>query len=312
MLVVFPSALSASAASTEDPPVVVPTTFSEPEPFIYGQGWGLSFQGAYAFTADPLALSIELNGFPKGYFAYQRSQGNHWEGTMTGFIYPEYDQAPLDAGTYTVKLSGKTSAWDGSKVSNFVTNATSTFTIAKVQLGTETRALPDPSNPLVSIISSRLTGDFVESYYPSTEKSAPGSPAGTWTFTVKDLEGAEVYTTTVDRTRGDHTLGASIVWDGAEPGKEYIAVAAFVPSSGSEKNFTVSNADDFEFTASDDGRVIAASDAGETVASEVPPEPDFSVPLWWVILIALALVALIACAVVFAIRLGARTANAQK
>lgn len=311
-LIVLPST-SAFASTTEDPPVVVPTVFAEQQQFLYGQGWSLAFDGGYVFASsvDPAALTVELEGFPKGYIAHQYSQGQ-FGGTMSGFVYPDYEQPPLDAGSYTVKLSGKATAWDGTKYSNFVTNAQSTLTIGKIALGAESRVLPDPSNPTVSIISATLTGEFVDQYYPSSEKSVAGSPAGTWTFTVLDSAGSEVYTTTVDRSEGDHVLGASVVWDGAEPGEEYVAVVTFAPGGGSEKNFTVSAPKDFEFTASTSSRVIAASEAGESVRTQAPPEPDFSVPLWWVILIAMALVALIACAVVFSIRLGARTTNAQK
>lgn len=302
--------LSASASPAEEGPVEETWLDFEPTTVVavYGDGWSLPFTGKSFFAANwnAAALTHEFVGGPSGYtplrYSYTSSFSN--DVGMTGFLYPDYAQKPLDAGTYTAKLDASAVYWYGSGSTHYHGDAEATLTVSKAKLTTDARVQPDPSNPSISLISAWLGGTFVENYYPSADAGAAPSPSGVWTFTVTDSTGDVAFETSVARELGDHAFGASTIWAGAKPGEQYIATAEFAPNGGSEKNFSVEPAPDFDFTGAALSRTVPASTAGDPTASEPPGAPDFSVPVWWIVLMGIVLAALIACAVWFAVRLG--------
>jgi len=220
-----------------------------------------------------------------------------------------YDYPPLAAGVYTFKVTGYQPTGTDAYVAS--TPVPATLTVTKALLGIELRVLADESNGDNAIVSARFTGRFVDEYASSFYPQTATSPAGSWTISIVDAEGTVVEERVIDRTAGDDVLATSFYWDGAEPGEQYTATASFVPSGTSGANFTVSAANSFNYTAPDAQRAVPTSAATEKPAVGLPPEPDFSVPLWWVILAGIVIAALIAFAIVFAIRLGRLPAKAR-
>lgn len=286
----------------EDLPAEIVFTDPTSASIEYGQSWSFPLRGDYMtqwFLSNPENHpgALEISGAPVGYKPGVFIQGS---GAATGALYSNYDTRPLNAGTYSFTITVDAMYFDAHYLGATPTPAVLTITPAK--LGTEVRVVPDPSNPANAIISARLTGRFVEEHSSSEFEGSPLSPAGSWSITLTDSTGAKALERTVDRVAGDDTLATSIYWDEAEPGEQYTASATFTPSA-TPANFEVTPAIDFDYTAADTLREIAESDAAEQSAADLPPEPDFSVPLWWVILIGVAISTLIAFAIVFATRL---------
>ncbi len=115
----------------------------------------------------------------------------------------------------------------------------------------------------------------------------------------------------VERAAGDSVFATSYYWSDAEPGESYTATAEFTPTDAGSGHFALSPATPFNYTAPD-GRDVAIP-AGEAEAPvELPASSDFSVPVWWAVLIGLALAALTAFVVVFAIRLGSTSTPSKE
>lgn len=315
LLAVAASSPATAAIGEGEPVVQSELAFTGTSTFVYGEEWVLTLSGAYAFSHayKPNAITPTISGAPSGYKVNAYGYGDYAKGTMTGQVAGEWDQDFLPAGTYPVKVTGSALVFSGTEVLEYRGADETTLTIEKIPLSVETRVLQNPESPTSAVIGTRLAGTFVDNYfyYPYYEGRYVHSPGGTWTITVKDSEGATVFEEVTERTDGDHTLGASAIWNDAEAGEQYVASAVFSPNAGSAKNFAVEPSNGFEFTGADSARTVAASDAGDPTASEPPVEPDFSVPVWWVILIGLALLALIGCAVVFAVRLGGMVRDAK-
>lgn len=300
--------LSAAASPSEDPPVAEgELEFTGASTFTYGEGWVLGFKGIYAFgdyySSQPTV--VELVGGPPGYRVGRTAVSNVDPEGMTGYAYPENPQAPLDAGTYVVKLTAS-ALYGYPEETQYRGSDEISLTIEKAKLTPQTRATLDPSNPGVWVLSGQLTGDFASNYYPTAEPYAPLSPAGTWTFRVTDSSGADVFESSVERTAGDHSLGASVAFTGAEAQSQYTVTAEFSPSGGSEKNFTVSKSAGFEFTGSDEVREFAVSTADTSTSSEPPAAPDVSLPVWLVAAYAVAAAGAATASVLLVMRLRSR------
>ena len=300
--------LGAGAAHAEELPVAI--SFNEPrtKTVEYGQVWDFAFIGddivAFEYDLDKhpgneAIFQVKTTGTPSGYApaAYAYVAG----GGTTGSVFHDYGTPLLGVGSYTFSV-----AVDGIGFGNTYKGETpqpASLTITPAALGTEVRVVPDEADPRNAIVTARFTGRFVDEYQSSYFPGAAISPAGQWSITVVDAAGDVAVERSVDREAGDDTLATSFYWSGAKPGEQYTATATFTPSGTSGANFAATPAAAFEFTADESQRVVAASDAIEKPAADLPPEPDLSVPLWLVLLIGLASAALITVAVIFGVRL---------
>ena len=248
--------------------------------------------------------TMDITGFPSGY------EPQRYFGGSTGTLTPAATSPHLPPGTYTIAAKGSY-VQDEPPYGTTLTGSSATPAVIRITpaaLDTTVKVVPDASDPTASVITLVFTGDFVDSYRPIGHGGA-GGPEGSWTVTISDRDDAVVDTITVDTEPTTPSLGHSIFWAKGTPGASYTATAQFTPTGSSSTNFAIGGPSSFPFTverSSDEAKPDADVD---TPAIQEPDVAGFSVPLWWVILIAVALAALVTLAVVFAVRLGRSPAS---
>jgi len=267
----------------------------------YGTDWYLQVTsnnpGHFAPSWETGTMNI--TGFPTGYEPQRYFGGN------TGTLTPAATSPHLPPGTYTISAKGSYVQGEP-PFGSTLTGSSATpavIRIAPAALKTTVKVVPDSSDPTASIITLVFTGDFVDSYRPIAHGGA-GGPEGSWKVTISDKDDAVVDTITVDTEPATPSLGHSIFWAKGSPGASYTATAQFTPTGSSTTNFAIGGASSFPFTVEKSNDASKPDVDVDTPALEEPDVAGFSVPLWWVILIAVALAALVALAVVFAVRLG--------
>lgn len=286
-----------------------PVEFVSPSLTVeYGEYWHFDVAASrdflyYLYRSGNYTLSS--TGTPSGYQAgiYLNSaySGTGGDGEPSGSIYPNYDSAPLSAGTYTFSLSGSTTIGSGPISGHTPTPAR--LTVSKAALGIDLRVLGDSNNPKGAVVNAAFSGRYVDEYTSSTFDYAAISPAGVWKITLKDDEGAIVTERSFERTAGDDNLAVSFYWPDAEPNRQYTANATFTPSGSSAANFSVTPATEFSYTAPGTGRPTPASTAPAEAPGVLPEPAEFALPLWALILAGVLAAGLGALVTVFGIRL---------
>lgn len=288
--------------------VLLPTSTAAADPILefdeprtveveYGQYWQLVLRGKdFGMLHKDIEASIPtLPSYPLTLNPHRDSFPNNpvYAVTVLG------DQRPLGAGTYSV-VAGYVDADNVAKT----TTLPAGVVIKPAALVSELRVVADKNNPINAVVTVRFTGRFIDEFYSSTYIGSPLMPSGEWSVDIADASGETVKSFTVTRNADDDVVATTFYWDGAKSGETYTASAAFAPTGDAVKNFTIATPGSFEYTAATATRPVPQSTASAAPADSVAAEPDFGVPLWWVILIGVALAALIVFAVVFAIKLG--------
>lgn len=305
------SQAAAVAASATDYPVEIAFASPASATIEYGQYWYFEVSGSsdYYYNIYSSGNSVvTATGTPSGYQAQQALYGS-FEGTK-GQLSAGYDVAPLGAGTYTFSIGGTTSFGEDSYTGK--TPSPATLIVEKAKLGVELRVLADPSNGDAAIVTAKFTGRFVDEYQSSFFAGAAQSPAGTWSITVKDADGEVAIERNVERAAGDDVLATSFYWADAEPGQQYTASAAFVPSGNSASNFSIGAAQNFAYTAPEEQRPVPTSTATEKPDASLPEATGFGLPLWTVILVAVLIVALGVLVTILSVRLSRRPSPSAK
>lgn len=299
VLIAVLSLAPVAAARADGPPV----SFTEPAVVIeYGQHWSFTAVAKETWVViGPWSGSSSFSGGPSGYvpstnFVYDRQAY-----TTTVWISPQPGVRPLPAGKYTINAT-VTNQYEDS--TGDTTGAPATLTVNPAALGIEVRATDDPSNKENAILTARFTGEFLNDMVPTGYDDAPLKPAGRWTLVVKDEAGTVVEQFESERLSTDESMATSFYWEGPSRGSTYSVSASFSPTSESARNFAVTNGPDFNYTVSAVEREVPTSSASAQAQEEALPKPDFSVPLWWILLIGATLATLIAFTVIFAIRWG--------
>lgn len=294
---------TAGPAAADDDPEVAPVTIIINEGAIvdveYGEDWSFSYTASPYRDFLPIPVVV-ATGTPKGWapshFTYSPDYG-----TIVGGINSSSAAAWLEPGTYSFLV--KVDAY-GYPFQFRGQSPPVTVTVAAAQLAVDARIVPDQSNGSNAIVSASLSGGFVDRYVqPQFNPRGVPSPAGTWDFVITSKDGTVADERSIPRVEGSDTFGASYYWDGAIPGESYSLAAAFTPDASLAKRFAVTAAESFDYTSPGELRVAeeASAQAPTPLTTVVG---GFAVPAWWIGLIALAIAALLAFIVVFAIRLG--------
>jgi len=297
-----------SAARAEEPlpPVTLTLDFTEPQSLSveYGEYWSFGLTGddyIVIFHGQPDERTVTSTGTPSGYtpaLDLHHGPNDSMEYGLRGTLSGDWQARPLGAGSYTFIVASKGTSYTAQ------TPNPAKLTITPAKLGIDLRMVADDSSPENTIITLKFAGRFVDEYGSTDFPGAPLSPAGSWQVKIVGSDGSTVLERTIDRSDVDDTLSSSLLWAGAKPGEQYVGTADFVPSGASASNFDITASGEVKFTASERTRPAPTSTAVAGTDTDIPAEPDFSVPLWWVLLIGAALAALIAFTVAFAIRLG--------
>jgi hypothetical protein len=274
-------------AFADDPPITLTPATQTVE---YGQYWSIngsspafdSYCEAIPCTSVPLtitsgSLSRTIPNFPV--YQGQFSLG-------VGDLLPQTD---LGVGTHTINVSypddsgTETSSPNPAKVVITPTAVLTTTTIA-----------PDPNNSRNALITSQLSGKYIEQLPSCACEGQNGFllPAGTWKLTVTDSSGRTVFTK--QSSEPANGLPSFVnYWPDVPAGETYSAQSTFTVSGGAAVNFTITS-QKFSWTSQKDS-------AGGVAAPSATPKPktiktaSFAPPLvvfYGVLLVALILIAL--------------------
>lgn len=296
VLLLSSTAAGAEAAQMDPPYTVAFATTSYT--YEYGEYWFLeahSPEGSLAFAE--FTASGELTGTPSGYTP--ATDAYHPDGmTENAWMAPSTTSRPLPAGSYSATLTIRGFNGAGEPAT---TDTPASLTINPAALGMVLQVIADPSNPSNAIVSARFTGNFVDTFFSTSDPLSPLSPAGTWTIRVSDADGQVAHEFTAERTGEDDVLAVSDYWSDVPPG-EYTARATFTPSGESTTNFTFSDASPVTYAAA------AAPGSGST-APPAPPAPPpaedggMTLPLWIPIAAGVLTAGLLALMIVQIVRL---------
>jgi hypothetical protein len=273
-------------------------------PFLAGAAFA---DVAFADTSQTVSFGsswgtqINLNSLPCTYCSLQGTvtfsyTGPHQgTGTLTPFQSSGSDTATAYLSSYSLD-QGATQLTPGKYVFSisfalYGQNAAGSnhyeLTITPAAIGTDLRVVSDPQNPQNAVISSMLTGDYVNSI--GGESDGPPLPAGTWHLAVQDASSKTVFTQDSPQSAGGPPY-ISTYWIGVTGGP-YTASASFAVDSTSASNFSVSGASNLKF----------APNQPSTIPSPRPSAPSkavntahvTTVPLWTLLVGAVLVIALI-------------------
>lgn len=317
-IVLSQSAVAASSAPiSRSEEVDVELTFIESAVSIeYGQGWSFEIWANHEmYFTDGSNGETELGVFPtlSGKPDYDVSvylpSPHHLTPTVVlAYLGPDPAAPALDAGEYTIDATA-----EGAGFGYFMhakSSSPARLTIKPAPLGLDVRVVADPNNPAGAIVTTVFTGQFADNYYPSSDIWAPIAPTGTLSITLADDQGEVVSQRNIERHAGDGSLSTTFYWSDATPGTTYTATAEFDSTGQTANNFEISEAGEFTFTPAGQ-RPVATSTAVAAPPSEELPDAGFGLPLWLVILAAIAALCLAVLTTIFSVR-AARTTPAPK
>jgi len=205
------------------------------------------------------------------------------------FNFGDYD-FDLDLGVGTHSFSAAFTG--GYATATSTTPAVVTITPAQV-LATTTIA-PDPNNSLNAIITSQLTGKFVDQLPNCDCEDQDGYllPAGTWKLTVTDSSGNVVLTKQVSQPASGLPTFVNY-WQNVPPGETFSAAATFTITGAGASNFMLTS-QKFSWTSSKSGAGGGTSPSSTPKPTTIKPA-SFAPPVlvfWAVLLVALILIAL--------------------
>jgi hypothetical protein len=301
---------SATAASADGPApaadgrvteVAVPLVFTEPDLVIeYGQPWGFAFTTSWEFLSDLTTAEITgpVSGPTSNFSTYSIppfGAGGWVSGTGEG--------APTPAGQYEIGLTLRTQSYGETYVSSPA--APASLTIEPAELTVDFRAGADSTNPVVTVLSAQLTGEFVD--YFGGSFSDPSAvpiytariPAGTWTFTVRDDAGTTVAERSITNAAGALPSAAVALVD-LPARSELSAEVVFTADAAAASNFVITQAPPFDFTTADavrtPDRVVVPED--EATANSGP-----GIPQGIVLVVGLLALGLVAALIILSLRL---------
>lgn len=201
-----------------------------------------------------------------------------------------YEFAVLDVGRHEFSAKFKRYKREGSSSNSGV------IVVTPAQIAVDLRVDSDDSNRRGAIVNAQLTGEYMDR--TNCYECVPSvSPAGVWTFTVTDTDGATVIEKEISSEKVASQF-ASFYWSDIPASSDFVASASFAPSGGASQNFEV---------AADKGVAFTSPPAPESADVGAPPaevreEPadvaPASVPLWTVLASGALLLLLLIAAVV--------------
>ena len=213
------------------------------------------------------------------------------------------EQLPIDAQTLQVALYDR--AQDLSVGVHTLTAgcnapftcATTTplkVTVQAASLSVDGRVETDEAHPTGAVVTALLSGDVIDQYLGC---ACSLDPAGSWSVSITDADGAKVFTRTIAVKAGEGK-DVSAYWNDVPSGGTFTARFAFTPSGSAASKFRVGS-DEITYsspaasTPQDDATPDPSAQVATTTTTRTP-----SLPLWLIAAGgALVLAALIATAV---------------
>ena len=275
----------------------------------YGEYWSLygATPEASGFFGDagtkaPTAVAT------RGGTSYPLTIDNYRSYTflLEGPVYRKETEPVLAAGEYSVTVSGRgrfeVGSYNPAQIHwyNVVTPQPASLVIKPAALSAEVRIGNDTNDRDGLIIAGRLSGDFVDSHAVADVGAFGQSPGGTWKFVLTDSAGEIALEKTVESLDGKDVFAQSFYWHDAKPGETYEGTLEFTPTPGSAGNFIISAPQPVTITMPELQRAVPVSSA--TAVTESPAAPEFTLPLWIVLLAGVIVTALAAAVAILSVK----------
>lgn len=302
-----------------------PSTISFPDgdqvTVQYGDPWSIGFQidgqGALfynfsGYVSATVSGDVETGPTDAFYIVSHDYSPDAGRDTALGMLYKDTSLPPTPVGDYTIGLTLSTTAM-GPLIEAKTTNP-ARLVVQPAPIAVDLRASVDDGNPEIVIVSSKLSGDFIDewSWVPVASGSVavgyPTIPNGTWTFSIIDESGAVVAEETITATTGARNA-ASAAFADLPLASSLTARVTYSVDPGSAANFSVTPATEVTFSTADEPRPLPTASA--VAELETPPPGAPSVPLGFVILAALVGAAFAAVVVTTVVRSRRASAGAS-
>lgn len=278
----------------------------------YGDPWSIGFQidaqGALfynfsGYVTATVAGDVEAGPTDSFYIASQNYSPEAGVDTARGVLLKDMSLPPTPVGDHSIGLTLSTTALG--PLIEATTTSPARLVVQAAPIAADLRASVDEVNPDIVVLSSKLSGKFVDdwSWVPvatgSVSAGYPTLPNGSWTFSVTDESGAVVAEQTIAPTAGLRSA-ASVAFADLPRGSTFTARVAYSVDPASASNFTLSQPSDVTFSTSDEPRPLPTASSVPELPTPPPGPP--SVPLGFVILAAVLGAALLAVVVTTLVR----------
>jgi hypothetical protein len=180
------------------------------------------------------------------------------------------------------------------------TSAPAVLTVTPAALAVDLRVASVDTVAGAAVVNAQLTGDYIDNYPNCYACRTTGeSPAGTWTFTIMDAAGKTVANETITAAKTESRF-ASFYWSGIPSDSDFTANATFTAEGKDAGNFAITNESDVAYTS--DPAAAAGPGIPDEPVVEAPAATGTTVPLWALLGAGLVFIALLATAVVLAVR----------
>lgn len=274
----------------------------------YGDYWSFTFYTDSGFYYDPAGV-VEIDG-PLSDFAadaviVSNIKAPDSASDVIAYLNPPFSVPPLSAGSYQFSPRLRWTFSDQPFVGEPASPAT--LTIDPAALRVDSRVQQDSNNPVVTVISAALTGEYIDEWawtssYPDVEPGYARVPGGTWRIVVTDDEGTTVVDETVDRQEGAVPSTTLAIAD-LPRDTTLSATATFTLDAASAGNFTVAQAESFAFTTPAEGRPILVVDDETLDEVAIMADPEPTVPVGVIAMAGLIALGLATTVVVQVVRL---------
>ena len=250
----------------------------------YGDSWSFTFYFDDTFNGD-LAGVIEINGPLSGFAAdaviLTRNKAPGSVSDSIGYLNPPLSAPPLDADTYQLSPRLEWAFYDQQWSAEPATPAT--LTVAPAALAEDARVQQDSNNPVVTVISAALAGEYIDRWAwtstdPNLEPRYARIPGGTWRIVVTDDQGATVLEESIVRANGAVPTATLAVTD-LPPDTTLSASVTFTLDASSAGNFTLTQSQPFGFTTPAEARPILVVDDESLDETVAVADPGPTVPV---------------------------------
>jgi hypothetical protein len=277
--------LATSSAAFADDAVITLTPATQSAE--YGQGWTLN--GAVSGDLGgnyPVTLVVTSGSTTASFDSYfsdnQISFGSYSAPALQG----------LDAGTHSISVTfGSALPFIGTPKSS----TPAVVTITPAAISTTTTIVPDPNNSSNAIITSQLSGKFIDQL-PNCQCEGENGyllPAGTWNLTVTDSQGKTVLTKSFDQPPNGLPTFVNY-WASVPTGENFTAQSTFAVSGSAKSNFNLSS-QKFSWTSKKRGGEKAAGSPSANPKPVTIKTTSFAPPMivfWGALIVALIIAAL--------------------
>jgi hypothetical protein len=256
----------------------------------YGQGWELSgsipvWSSCTTAPCDSGTMTVTTGSTTRTLPNFYIYQGNFSLGDQD--LLPQTD---LGVGVHSISLSFQ----DGLGPINTTTTPVS-VTITPAAISENTTIAPDPNNSQNAIITSQLSGQYVDQL-PSCQCEAQNGyvlPAGTWKLIVTDSSGKTVLAKQFDQPANGLPTYVNY-WPSVPAGETFSAQSTFTVSGSAASNFALTP-QKFSWTSGKNTTGGQAGTPSRTPRAKTLKTASFAPPLvvfYAALLVAIILIAL--------------------